>query len=116
MFQKFFPRSRFIKRRRLEGLRSSLHLNALPVLAQTGLCWRSFFALVGVLCGLGRSWGGLGAVLGRLGRSWGGLGAVLGGLGCFCGGLGAVLGPSWVVLGAILSSKTLIFLVFFNIF
>ena len=73
--------------------------SALPVLAQTGLCWRSF-------CALGRSWGGLGVFLDSLGPSWSGLGpswAVLGpswgGLGPVLGGLGAVLEPIWSHLG-----------------
>ena len=92
--QKFFPKRKFIQRRCLEGLRSSLHLSALPVLARKVYLG----GLFSLLAGLGRSWGGLGAVLCRLARSWGGLGAVWGGLGRFRGGLGAVLGASWVVL------------------
>ena len=59
-FPKCFFQEQNIERSPWEGLRSYLPLSALPVLAQTGLCWRRLFAL-------GPSWGGLGAVLGRLG-------------------------------------------------
>ena len=88
--QTLFPRKN-IERRPWEGLRSSLPLSALPVLAQTGLGR------------LGRSWGDLGAVLGRLGRSWGGLWSVLGGLRSVLNGLWRSwggLGPCWGGLGS----------------
>ena len=74
-------------------------------------------AVLGWSCAVwGRSLAVLGAVFGRLERSWIGLGVVLAGLRRFRGGLGVVLGPSWAVLGAILGSKALIFLMFFNDF
>ena len=86
--------------------RKAPKFNALPVLAQTGLCWGAFslcacmcvriFALLismfSLLCGLVRSCVVLGRSLGDLGSSWGCLGAVLwrsyGGLGRSWGGLG----------------------------
>ena len=92
--QTFFPREK-IERRPWEGLRSSLPLSALPVLAQTGLSWRRFSLL-----------GGLVAVLGGLEafllRSWvvlGGLGVILERSWVVLGGLGAVFDRSWAVLG-----------------
>ena len=75
---------------------------------------------------MGRSWG----ALGFLGRSWGGLGSLLGGLksvlkqsSVVLGRLEAVLERSWAVLGRLGAVferleelKTLIFLLFFNVF
>ena len=89
--QQFFPKRKCIQRRCLEGLRSSLHLSALPVLARKGLSWRSFFALGRSWAVLGRPWGGLVPSCAVLGWSWSGLGRSW-----------AISGRSWSRLGGVL--------------
>ena len=55
-----FSKTQFLETRPSEGLRSSLPLSALPVLARKGLSWRPFSHQWSSWAVLGRSWSGPG--------------------------------------------------------
>ena len=99
---KLFPKCKLLKRKPFEGLRSSLPLSALPVLARKGFFFalgRSWGDLVRTCGGLGPSWMVLGRSWIALGWSWIGLRPVLERSSAVLGRLEAVLERSWAVLG-----------------